>query len=368
MRRAAVDEVPFDLAILDMQMPEMDGLALAREIRADGSISPTAIIIMSSLGKTTNDSVSMAGEVDACLSKPVRQAQLIECILAVIRRSLQINDRTAIESDFHAVDTRSRTRSRPLRILVAEDNAINQKVALRQLNKLGHAGDAVANGIEAIDALQRVPYDIVFMDCQMPEMDGYQAAREIRRREGSSKHTTIIAMTAHALVGDREKCIAAGMDDYISKPVKTVDLKRIVAKWQNINEISEPESSTSSAEKLDSPVDLSYLREAANDDPGEMHLLAELYLLQTRDDLERLRSAVVYGSAFEIERISHTCAGASASIGAKSIVPSFRELEAIGREGDLTLASKVLTRISDEFERIDHYLAEHALRSSQPVM
>ena len=162
--------------------------------------------------------VNAAG-IAACRSKPVRQSTFLDCLADVMAAGQAPRTFTGAVA---APPETPPARSRPaLRILVAEDNAVNQRVALTQLRKLGYSADTVANGLEAIAALERIPYDLVLMDCQMPEMDGYEATAEIRRREqGSSKRTWIIALTAHAMSGDREKCFLAGMDDYVSKPVR----------------------------------------------------------------------------------------------------------------------------------------------------
>lgn len=236
LRAAATAGEPYHLALLDMQMPEMDGLMLAREIKADPAIADTHLIILTSLGRRMTKPQFQAAGIDAYLVKPVKQSKLFDCVVEVV------GSRTN-----HAILPRAAAAPRPAstppmskaRILLAEDNAINQKVAQAQLRRLGLSTDVVANGIEVLQSLDTVPYDLVLMDCQMPEMDGYEATMEIRRLEveaansGQARpHLHIIAMTANAMQGDREKCIAAGMDDYISKPVRESDLRAALERWQ----------------------------------------------------------------------------------------------------------------------------------------
>ena len=162
--------------------------------------------------------------IAACRCKPVRQSTLFDCLAGVLAGTPAAAAKT---SGAFASAPQGRHAER---ILLAEDNAVNQKVALGQLRKLGYSADAVANGFEVLEALGRIPYDIVLMDCQMPEMDGYEAAAAIRQREGAARHTWIIAMTANAMTGDRELCLAAGMDDYVSKPVRTDELGAVLGR------------------------------------------------------------------------------------------------------------------------------------------
>ncbi|HKS09986.1 MAG TPA: response regulator [Pyrinomonadaceae bacterium] len=220
---------PFSLAVLDLMMPNMDGFELARRIKANPAIAGVRLVMLTSFGERGDAQTARESGIAAYLTKPVRQSQLFDCLAKVISK----NSRPETNAPLVPVVTKHSLAEAKImsnkRLLLAEDNAVNQKVALRQLQKLGYRADAVANGREAVEALGRIPYDLVLMDCQMPEMDGYEATAEIRRREGAAKHTWIVAMTANALEGDRAKCLAAGMDDYVSKPVKVEDLSAVLS-------------------------------------------------------------------------------------------------------------------------------------------
>jgi PAS domain S-box-containing protein len=219
---------PYELAILDMQMPTMDGLQLARAIKADPDLAPLHLIMLSSLPQRDHGHAARHAGIATYLTKPVRQSQLYDSIVAVINTPAGLR-RAALVPPPHPPESPSQVRTR---VLLAEDNSVNQKLAVRMLEKLGCRVDAVANGRESVDALAQMDYALLFMDCQMPEMDGYEAAALIRAREPlTGVHIPIIAMTANALPGDRERCLRAGMDDYVSKPVKLGDLSEMLRKW-----------------------------------------------------------------------------------------------------------------------------------------
>jgi len=231
LRSAAAEGVAYDLAVLDLMMPEMDGFETARAIKSDPKLAGMHLVMLTSFGARGHGITAREAGVAAYLTKPVRQSQLFDSLVNVIAGAVptEVGPKSEAASNLLTKHSLNETKMRATKlILLAEDNIVNQKVAIRQLLKLGYRADAVANGREVIEALSRIPYDLVLMDCQMPEMDGYEATAEIRTSEPQGKHTPIVAMTANALTGDREKCIAAGMDEYITKPVQSEELARVL--------------------------------------------------------------------------------------------------------------------------------------------
>jgi PAS domain S-box-containing protein len=362
----------FDLAILDLMMPEMDGFELARRIKANRNIAGTELVMLTSYGHQGDGMTAKQAGVAVYLTKPVRQSQLFDCLADVmgssktrqgneVHGSVSGEARTEVSrqgskwerfrTEKDAKKVTGATAMQNKRILLAEDNIVNQKVAVRQLEKLGYRADAVANGLEAIEALGRIPYDLVLMDCQMPDLDGYEATAEIRRREGTSKHTPIVAMTANAMEGDRESCLAAGMDDYICKPVKPAALLAVLERFLGVlMPVVTPE-----ADPLP-PVDMVQLREALGEDSQE---IVELYLSQTSEYLGNLAQAIAAGNGTEIRSIAHNCAGTSANCGMVALVGPLQALEKAGREGCLDDAARMLAAAHEQFGRVTSFLQAH---------
>jgi len=291
MGDAALTGKPYDLVILDFQMPEMDGMQLARIIKSDPGMATSRLILLTSLGQRGDATAARSAGIEAYLTKPVKQSQLFDCVMTIFSKSCPTTFATT-PSLPKLITKHSLAEARkmsPNRILLAEDNVVNQKVAIRQLEKLGHRADTVANGRQAIEALNRIRYDLVLMDCQMPDMDGYEATAEIRRLERGKRHTPIVAMTAHALQGDREKCIAAGMDDYISKPVRPETLKEVLARFLIDIKPFRAESLTDVDERA--PVDVERLHEAfGEENTSEFAELVNLNLSDVSANLDRLEA------------------------------------------------------------------------------
>jgi signal transduction histidine kinase/DNA-binding response OmpR family regulator len=217
---------PYAIAILDHQMPGMDGLMLAKAIKADQTLAQLRLVLLTSVGQHGYRQAAKRAGFAAYLTKPVRQSQLYDCLATITNLAIETAPAPLV-APHQLTESPAHTRAR---VLVAEDNVVNQKVAMRLLEKLGCRVDVVANGLEALEALSRLRYDCVFMDCQMPEMDGFEATAAIRARQ-TQDHIPIIAMTANAMQGDRQRCLNAGMDDYVSKPVKLDELRTILQQW-----------------------------------------------------------------------------------------------------------------------------------------
>ncbi|MEJ7872137.1 MAG: response regulator, partial [Rubrobacteraceae bacterium] len=374
LRSAGSHGAPFDMAILDMQMPSMDGMELARKIKDDPDIASTRLVLLTSMGQRGDAKEAGWAGIEAYLTKPVRQFELYDALATVMGTSDQgagkdpkPDERLVTRHNIREAKSRSRAR-----VLVAEDNPVNQKVALKMLEKLGYRVDVVGDGRQALEALGQVPYAAVLMDVQMPEMDGYEATAEIRRREGEALHTPIIAMTANAMRGDREKALKAEMDDYVSKPVSSEKLEAVLERWV-LKEAEEkprrddadprPAVPDGDANREDSgePLDratLEGLREL-----GGSELIAdlgELFSSDTPPRLANLRVAVEGGDAGAVERIAHTLRGSSANIGARRMAELCEELQKAGASKDLSEASKPAERLQAEFERVRRALATEA--------
>jgi signal transduction histidine kinase/CheY-like chemotaxis protein len=231
LSRALIDKDPFEVAIIDMQMPGMDGANLGKRIKQNLDLKNTTLVLMSSMGQRGDARQLKDIGFAAYLIKPVKQSQLFDCLttLAGIQNKTDKKEITPLVTRHFLAEAQKQN----IRILLAEDNNINQKVALNMLKKLGYSSDIAANGKEAIEALEKTPYDIVLMDCQMPEMDGYEATGEIRNPDSKviDHNVIVVAMTANAMKEDREKCLESGMNDYLSKPVKPKQLSKMLDKW-----------------------------------------------------------------------------------------------------------------------------------------
>jgi PAS domain S-box-containing protein len=374
LRSAAERGESYDLTILDMQMPKMDGLELAQKIKAEPSISSTKLIMLSSIGQRGEGEKARQAGIEAYLTKPVRQSQLYDALATVMGTPEEAEAPEEEEKERQLVTRHSlkeaKDRSR-VRILVAEDNQVNQKVAVKMLERLGYRADVAANGLEAIEALSRIPYSAVLMDVQMPEMDGYEATAGIRRREKSEGlRTPVIAMTANAMQGDRERALEAGMDDYISKPVKSEELGAVLERWLSRDEEEEKSGTTPALEPSNTSappngsVDYSVLKglreRQVEGKPDILKELVELFLEDTPNQLKTLKEAAEKGDASSVERTAHTLSGGSGNLGAVRVAAICAELEEIGRSGDLAPAPALLSRLEEEYGRVRTALEKEA--------
>ncbi|MGQ0603315.1 MAG: response regulator [Anaerolineales bacterium] len=331
---------PYDLAILDMQMPEMDGVMLAREIRRFRDDASMPLVMLTSLGRHEISANLFA----AFLTKPIKSAQLYELLLAVVTSGRSRRSRKAGE-----VLNVQMAHRLPLRLLVAEDNVVNQKLTVRLLERMGYRADAVANGYEALQAVDRQPYDVIFMDVQMPEMDGLESTRCIRRDIAPDRQPFIIAMTANAMEGDRERCLVAGMDDYVSKPIQVRELVGALEKWGRRVLERDPERSIPDVgpEALDQSL-LDSWKELQT--PGEPDLVRELVDAFEEDGpklVVDLRQALANGDHNTARRLAHSLRGSSGNLGVRRLEKVCGALEAATEEApdsDLTALTEQLDR------------------------
>ena len=378
MRQATEQGKPFDLAILDMEMPEMDGLELARTIKTDPAIASVRLVLLTSLGRRGDAKAAQEAGFIGYLTKPIRKGQLQSCLETVMGYEPQ--DPTAVPRPFitshHLQDLRGQKAAR---ILVADDHHVNQQLAVMLVERLGHRADVVANGQEAIKVLSRMSYDVILMDCHMPEIDGYAATRAIRGSEGQTRHTPIIAMTANAMSGDREKCLNAGMDDYLSKPLRPEELARVLAHWlqqkvqpQERENPSLPRFPPPAPDVLAAntqplqPINLSTLQQWEEMAGKEFVVrMAEKFVEDATDCVSAIEQAIDNHEVIRLAETAHGLKGICRNMGADILAQVAYELEqASEAKLDRDIPS-FLSKISREFHRVQDALKE--VTSSQNI-
>lgn len=326
----------YDFAIFDMHMPGMDGLTLARTIRQYPDYAKLRIVILSSLGQALSKEDMAGAGISECLTKPIRQVILYQSVKRLLSES-----GPEVTTPSGEVKTRPQVHQKASagHILVVEDNATNQQVILLQLQKLGYKAKAVFNGKKALEALDQLPFAAILMDCQMPEMDGYEATKEIRQRQEGRLHTPIIAMTANALEGDREKCLAAGMDDYISKPINIKELKTVLEKWVT------PVCSAK----------LKEFRELVGTEEEYQAFLAQLFPTYINDIpgyLADLAAGMKESDLAKVQHAAHAAKGSSGNVGAYPLMSLAARVEQQGREGKKEGLDELYAGMQEEFEHV----------------
>jgi signal transduction histidine kinase/DNA-binding response OmpR family regulator len=365
MREAAQTGQPFDIAIVDLQMPEMDGLMLTQILKADSLVAGVPLVMLSSLALRDYADKAMAAGIAAYLTKPTRQHNLFSTVSAVLAgREVSPSIAPAVVPAAVAATkvaaVAKEVSARP-RLLVAEDNLVNQKVAVLALSKMGYEPCVVSDGQQAVNAFKTGGYACILMDCQMPEMDGYEAAAEIRRIEAGTRHVPIVAMTAHAMKGDREKCLLAGMDDYASKPLKLQELQEILERLitketTNVSDTEKP--AVAAVEPLPPAIDttvIDMLRSlAADGDPDPIVELKETFVLDAHDRLAKLNAALLSGDEVAARRAAHSLKGMSGAIGANHLSSLSRDVEHAEPGAIDSTRVQLLER---EFERVSAALS-----------
>jgi signal transduction histidine kinase/HPt (histidine-containing phosphotransfer) domain-containing protein len=348
----------FDLALIDLHLPGTDGMVVASEIQKLPAAAMLPMVLLTPLGRKKQGADDTRVVFAHSVHKPVKPAQLS----AALERAL-LSPRAPMRPTEPPKAERSLVQQLPLRILLVDDNAINQKVAVRILQQFGYQPEIAANGREALDKLDSQPFDFIFMDVMMPEMDGLEATRLLRKRQmmgGYANYQSriiIVAMTAHAMQGDREKCIAAGMDDYLAKPVRPKDVRGMIERWGGkiISEAAKAPA-TAPAPGMEPAVDMDRMKDLTDGNADGLRELVEMFLKQTHKQFDQIAAAIQEGNADSVRRVAHSCAGASATLGMTHLVPRLRALEKLGASGSLPEAGTLCQAALDEYNRVQEFL------------
>jgi two-component system, sensor histidine kinase and response regulator len=383
MREAAVSGSPFALVLSDVMMPGVDGFQLALRIKEEPDLARAAVILLSSADKQYDGARCRQAGVAAYLSKPVKHSELLDAILMALDPSTTVTPRQNL-GGHQGQQTNVPGRSRPLCVLLVEDNATNQLLAVSLLEKAGHTVGTAKNGNEALACVAQRCFDVVLMDIQMPEMDGFEATARIREREqATGQRVPIVAMTAHAMKGDRERCLAAGMDGYISKPIQAAVLYQTLAAFAPADPVAEPTSpapapviegdardptdagmtvrrARTSADLVDKTVLLA--RVGGRED--RLRAIIHVFLDESSQLMAELKEALANRDASRLKTLAHSLKGAVGLFGVSGIIEAAQTLECLGQSGELTEAPETYKRLDGEIRLLKSAL--EAVLSSPP--
>ncbi|MGO9013799.1 MAG: response regulator, partial [Dissulfurispiraceae bacterium] len=360
---------PFRVVVTDMQMPGMDGEALARAIKADPVLRDTLLIMLTSSGVRGDSKRFASLGFSAYLTKPVRMFQLHNCIAAVLGGSCLHEKEEAAIVTTHWLREASRQNAR---ILLVEDNKVNKLVAEGILGKLGFIADTADNGQQAINMLEAASYDIVFMDVQMPVMDGYQATMAIRggKTKAANPNVPIIAMTAHAMTGDREKCLQCGMDDYISKPISPRKLSKVLEKWLPQARVKLPAATDTTHDKTAAAVealpvfDYEGLMERIMDDKGLAGTIVTAFMKEIPWMVDDLRVQIARGDAGLAGRQAHKIKGAASNTGCMAMSAIAADMQKAGEQGEMETLIALMPELDSQLELLKAKVKDSGLLTS----
>jgi len=352
---------PFRMALVDYQMPEMDGEALTRTIKGDETLRHVSVVLLTSVG-TRNTMKELAGiGFEGALCKPLKQSMLRDCMTTLLSRRPGVAEGEV--SNFVTEATIDRTARSRYRVLVAEDVLPNQKVIQQLLTRAGYQCVIASNGKEALDQLREGMFDLVLMDCQMPQMDGYEATEKLRAMEGNGRHTPVIAMTASVMKADKERCFSVGMDDFLSKPVTRTQLFSTLQRWlspgdheNNVSPASLSAETCGAKENAPAPVQLDYLKEYAGDDTDFLIKITRAFLEENEKHLENLVAAVENKDVSMTSFHAHALKNGAETFKAKALADIARRLEALAQQGVMDEAPDLLPPLHDAYAEVVHYL------------
>ncbi len=356
MHEAKKNNKPYSIVLIDMLMPEIDGIELADVIRREQAFSSTRLGLLATQGQVHDAEKMYKQGFSIILNKPVRQAELYNAILQLAGLNLENKGDKLIAVDDKIEKTKVSFQARAL---VVDDNSVNQAVARGMLKKLGVDVDVAADGQEAVDMLVQFPYDLVFMDCQMPIMDGYEATQHVRDPQTPvlNHHIPIIAMTANAMQGDKEKCFSAGMDDFIAKPVDMIKLRGLLEKWlvkEQVDKepLAQEESVSVNSVSDDQIFDYQALSKRLMDDKELIEVIADAFLADMPIQINQINTLVANGDISSVTAQAHKIKGASANVGARQLTELALEMEKSGKAEDLDAIKEKLTVLDQYFEQL----------------